>query len=156
MIRRPQVHTRTDTLFPYTTLVRSAIGNAEGRPFMALAVDDRDFTGTRQRYPAAATVDDRRHVAIFERAVDRRFQRRLFGHLRRAAAVEGPPRTLRARLTDRLGRAHADRFAPVHRRTAREITPITGGPHAPLGFPDQPTADLLGKGVVEGKSGAVR
>src|SRR3546814_10732648 len=88
MIRRPQVHTRTDTLFPYTTLVRSAIGNAEGRPFTALAVDDRDFTGTRQRYPAAATVDDRRHVAIFERAVDRRFQRRLFGHLRRARSEE--------------------------------------------------------------------
>src|SRR3546814_18416634 len=104
----------------------------------------------------SSDLDDRRHVAIFERAVDRRFQRRLFGHLRRAADVEGPHRTLRARLTDRLGRDHADRFAHVHRRTPRAIPPITGGPHAPLGFPDQPTADLLGKGVVEGKSGAVR
>src|SRR3546814_6050049 len=90
----------------------------------------------------SSDLDDRRHVAIFERAVDRRFQRRLFGHLRRAADVEGPHRKLRARLTDRLGRDHADRFAHVHRRTAREITPITGGAHARLGFADQRTADL--------------
>src|SRR3546814_13151044 len=123
MIRRPQVHTRTDTLFPYTTLVRSAIGNAEGRPFTALAVDDRDFTGTRQRYPAAATVDDRRHVAIFERAVDRSFQRRLFGHLRRAADVEGPHRKLRARLRSeerRVGKGCVStcstRWSPDHKK----------------------------------------
>src|SRR3546814_18222588 len=29
MIRRPPISTRTDTLFPYTTLFRSAGGNAE-------------------------------------------------------------------------------------------------------------------------------
>src|SRR3546814_14661079 len=32
MIRRPPRSTRTDTLFPYTTLFRSAVQEAHGRP----------------------------------------------------------------------------------------------------------------------------
>src|SRR3546814_969854 len=33
MIRRPPRSTRTDTLFPYTTLFRSRLGDAKVRPF---------------------------------------------------------------------------------------------------------------------------
>src|SRR3546814_13906378 len=40
MIRRPPRSTRTDTLFPYTTLFRSVVHHAEGVPHVALMVDE--------------------------------------------------------------------------------------------------------------------
>src|SRR3546814_17432460 len=49
MIRRPPRSTRTDTLFPYTTLFRSLSGRLEGRPGPATAGADARavvFTGT--------------------------------------------------------------------------------------------------------------
>src|SRR5690606_36722735 len=49
------------------------IGQLVGRALAAFAVDDRDLARTRQRQTAAALVDDRRHVAIFDRAVRNRF-----------------------------------------------------------------------------------
>src|SRR3546814_17915247 len=70
---------------------------------------------------ATALVDDRLHVAIFDRAVGDGLQVRLLVDLRRAADVEGPPRELRARLADRLGGDHADRLADVPRRAARKV-----------------------------------
>src|SRR5690606_25661506 len=62
--------------------------------------------------------------------------------LRSAADVEGPHGQLRARLTDRLRRDHADRFADVDRRTAREVTAVALGANALLRLADQRTADL--------------
>src|SRR3546814_13531913 len=70
---------------------------------------------------ATALVDDRLHVAIFDRAVGDGLQVRPLVDLRRAADVEGPHRELRARLADRLGGDHADRPHAVHRRAARTV-----------------------------------
>src|SRR3546814_5525251 len=42
MIRRPPRSTRTDTLFPYTTLFRSIEGRADDGGIFAQAVDMRD------------------------------------------------------------------------------------------------------------------
>src|SRR3546814_6071686 len=41
MIRRPPRSTRTDTLFPYTTLFRSRIRSASGRRFMRASAGGR-------------------------------------------------------------------------------------------------------------------
>lgn len=60
------------------------IGQLVRRTFPAFAIDDRDFTRARQRQTATALVDDRRHVAIFDRAVGDRFEVRLLVDLRRA------------------------------------------------------------------------
>ncbi len=49
--------------------------------------------------------------------------------LRRATDVEGPHGQLGARLTDRLGRDDADRFADVH-RTARQVAAVAVGADA--------------------------
>src|SRR3546814_19809623 len=40
MIRRPPRSTRTDTLFPYTTLFRSLVGRAQHAEHVALALAD--------------------------------------------------------------------------------------------------------------------
>src|SRR3546814_15172633 len=65
MIRRPPRSTRTDTLFPYTTLFRSVIGDNPGAPCGAFAPADRrrqlplprarcaEHPGCRVRPPAA-------------------------------------------------------------------------------------------------------
>src|SRR3546814_19507991 len=45
MIRRPTRYTRTDTLFPYTTLFRSGDGHAGQRPLAAEALVDRHQPG---------------------------------------------------------------------------------------------------------------
>src|SRR3546814_954065 len=42
MIRRPPRSTRTDTLFPYTTLFRSVLAARIGRPVKVVAVSARD------------------------------------------------------------------------------------------------------------------
>src|SRR3546814_2335832 len=42
MLRRPPRSTRTDTLFPYTTLFRSALGDHLGRAHVAGVVLERD------------------------------------------------------------------------------------------------------------------
>src|SRR3546814_3477483 len=50
MIRRPPRSTRTDTLFPYTTLFRSVVGQRADR-------DQPVGTGLRQRHEHAETRD---------------------------------------------------------------------------------------------------
>src|SRR3546814_3953663 len=58
MIRRPPRSTRTDTLFPYTTLFRSAelkIAHAEGKPYFLLA-GYKDKTNVK---PTAASATDK-------------------------------------------------------------------------------------------------
>src|SRR5262249_37176208 len=57
-------------------------------------------------------------------AVVRRLDLRRTGNLRRTADVEGAHGELGARLADRLRRDHADRFADVDRRTAREVAAV--------------------------------
>src|SRR3546814_8161566 len=50
MIPRPPRSTRTDTLFPYTTLFRSR-GHEEHRRHLRLSVADTDERGPRRRHP---------------------------------------------------------------------------------------------------------
>src|SRR3546814_3996562 len=67
MIRRPPRSTRTDTLFPYTTLFRSILGVAAERPFVADAVLDVIHRRTPEReigVPEIFGVARRRHVGI--------------------------------------------------------------------------------------------
>src|SRR3546814_4534068 len=76
MIRRPPRSTRTDTLFPYTTLFRSVVrGSAPERR----AADHRPHRpaapGARRRRPARARPADLRRRDV---------------HARRAAALRGP------------------------------------------------------------------
>src|SRR3546814_14805534 len=56
MIRRPPRSTRTDTLFPYTTLFRSSPGN-----------EQREFWGSA----AAGTRGSRNHAGVSDSVVDR-------------------------------------------------------------------------------------
>src|SRR3546814_11839616 len=59
MIRRPPRSTRTDTLFPYTTLFRSATGPPRRRsfaPFVDESLQDGVFT---EREPLAYTLHSR-------------------------------------------------------------------------------------------------
>src|SRR3546814_8295867 len=63
MIRRPPRSTRTDTLFPYTTLFRSAVGGLQRGGRYAVAVGDRRAE-RHQRHPvgrehACEPLDDR-------------------------------------------------------------------------------------------------
>src|SRR3546814_9352137 len=51
MIRRPPRSTRTDTLFPYTTLFRSEVGRQGGAQSPAVPVDDDDSSSHASRYP---------------------------------------------------------------------------------------------------------
>src|SRR3546814_16480112 len=46
MIRRPPRSTRTDTLFPYTTLFRSAGGKSDARPAPARQATSKQATAT--------------------------------------------------------------------------------------------------------------
>src|SRR3546814_15280706 len=57
MIRRPPRSTRTDTLFPYTTLFRSGLscgGGGRGWPVGAFRVGERDFQAGEQGGEGAA------------------------------------------------------------------------------------------------------
>src|SRR3546814_15340230 len=58
MIRRPPRSTRTDTLFPYTTLVRSQ-DNEEQRRRRKADDDRREDQGLRQRIGVARGIADR-------------------------------------------------------------------------------------------------
>ena len=119
-----------------------AVRHAVRRKLAPVHVEDRDLARARQRQVPPARVDDRRHVAELDGAVDRRLEVRLLVELRRAADVEGPHRQLGARLADRLGGDHSDRFADVYRRTAGEVTSVALGADALLRRADQRRADL--------------
>src|SRR3546814_4519400 len=78
MIRRPPRSTRTDTLFPYTTLFRSA-GDADGGdrhrhrcpPRMVAASAGRSGSGLRPD-PGLSVADDARQRSDHDRAARRR------------------------------------------------------------------------------------
>src|SRR3546814_2808300 len=59
MIRRPPRSTRTDTLFPYTTLVRSQQAVAELRLEAAAQRGEVDLFGHRLRIPRLRGIADR-------------------------------------------------------------------------------------------------
>src|SRR3546814_11680548 len=83
MIRRPPRSTRTDTLFPYTTLFRSILGVAAERPFVADAVLDVIHRRTPEReigVPEIFGVARRRHVGIGRRPARRERQRLVRDH----------------------------------------------------------------------------
>src|SRR5690606_24241635 len=131
-------------LFAVLVHDRRALRQLVGRTLAALAVDDRDFARTRQRQAATALVDNRRHVAIFDRAVRDGLEVRLLVDLRRAADVEGPHRQLRAGLTDRLGGDDAHGLADVHRRAACKVAAVAFGADPHRRFADERAADLDG------------
>src|SRR3546814_17074152 len=71
MIRRPPIPTRTDTLFPYTTLFRSD-GASAGRAQLLDPLDEQ-----RRPETAAAAVDPDRERPVRLAAVDRRLDQRV-------------------------------------------------------------------------------
>src|SRR3546814_8612779 len=78
MIRRPPRSTRTDTLFPYTTLFRSA--GAAGRQHHGLrteAVDAAVLEAQRDDAPARPVLHDQVEREIFDEEVRVIFQRLL-------------------------------------------------------------------------------
>ena len=112
------------------------------RALATVIVDDRQLARPRHRDATPARIDDRRQLAIFDRAVRHRLEVRGLVELGGAADVEGPHRQLRARLTDRLRGDDADRLADVDRRAAGEIAPVAGGADAADALADQRRADL--------------
>src|SRR3546814_19113942 len=135
MIRRPPRSTRTDTLFPYTTLFRSlrdaAVVEAED------AVDAAEAVGRHQpvdrkarpRFPVAGDADGQQHRIIAEAGEP-------IGRLAIAAAIFGRELAIKT-----VG--HAGEPGPAHRPAAAQRG---------VGVP-QFGAER--KSVVEGKSGSV-
>src|SRR3546814_14062736 len=77
MVRRPPISTRTDTLFPYTTLFRSLRREARCARFgfagparravqriLAPEIDERSDQAARGRHAAAALEQPAHHLAI--------------------------------------------------------------------------------------------
>src|SRR3546814_7137168 len=69
MIRRPPISTRTDTLFPYTTLVRSRRGTCA--PAGRTAPPGGHPTAATEHVVHAQQPEHRRHAQTVERAGDR-------------------------------------------------------------------------------------
>src|SRR3546814_5995255 len=119
MIRRPPRSTRTDTLFPYTTLFRSA----SQRPAIAAAKIRKDRDGRARRIPP----DDR---AILRQARERK-RSRLGGTCRPLEPCRCC-RQLLARLLLAAGgkrvcpRGGADQHVGVHLEQARRRYVLTG------------------------------
>src|SRR3546814_11908357 len=67
MIRRPPRSTRTDTLFPYTTLFRSKVGQAEQR----IAVGIKLGREPCRRADRVEESDDRKRVGFGEAILER-------------------------------------------------------------------------------------
>src|SRR3546814_16949237 len=67
MIRRPPRSTRTDTLFPYTTLFRSPVGGdvaAQGRDLVPVAAGDRGDGRRVERHTVDAADEDRKSTRL--------------------------------------------------------------------------------------------
>src|SRR3546814_14496662 len=62
MIRRPPRSTRTDTLFPYTTLFRSAPPSPTDPDVQPAMLGDRAAVGGAQQYRRGLRLDQRRPV----------------------------------------------------------------------------------------------
>src|SRR3546814_5803068 len=75
MIRRPPISTRTDTLFPYTTLFRSPIWQAQHRE----DVEGREPRASRGRHLGLWPAVDERHLRCVQGADPRHRLRRQCG-----------------------------------------------------------------------------
>src|SRR3546814_1999997 len=76
MIRRPPGSTRTDTLFPYTTLCRSGVGGGGAlrrhhhrRAHQPRTRIDGEFIGARER-PSGRAADDHLSIAALRAHID--------------------------------------------------------------------------------------
>src|SRR3546814_16667909 len=76
MIRRPPRSTRTDTLFPYTTLFRSFNVEKDNRPFV-VAAGNGTITALGTSFDVGLARDERVTVQLFEGSVDVRVRRDL-------------------------------------------------------------------------------
>ncbi len=112
------------------------------RAFAPLGIDDRKLARPAQHDAAAALVDDDADVTILDRPVGRCFQVRLLVDLCGAPDMERAHGQLRARLTNRLRRDDAHRFANVYRRAACQIAAIAFRADPDLGFAHQRRADF--------------
>ena len=119
-----------------------AVLHAMHRAIGAVRPDDDDGDVARHHHELAVRIAREVTVADLHHAVEVRLDEALVRDLRRAADVERAHGELRARLADRLRRDHADRFAHVHRRAAREIAPVALAADAVLGLAGQHRADL--------------
>src|SRR3546814_15763161 len=114
MIRRPPRSTRTDTLFPYTTLFRSCPppkpSNPQNRPTRRIGIKTNGFRMERlgRRVPPAAARLPRRYAA-------RSLARRLCAEGARLARDDGVRERLRAE-TGRCRPAHAQLAPGIRRR----------------------------------------
>ena len=138
---------------------RTCVGIPLGETLAALnlvAIIDKDASNRRQRAARSVPrrvvmrmmiamlrpIDDEnaigvaQHVAVLDldRTFVRCFQERLVDHVRRTTKVERTHGQLRARLTDRLSRDNADRFAHVDRRTTGQIAAVADAADAGTGF----------------------
>src|SRR3546814_19851450 len=108
MIRRPPRSTRTDTLFPYTTLFRSQLGESLPPLASRLIVHRRGEIGLKIERAAVGNVAlkhqpgtaQRKAASVRDRAVLHRTQA---GHARRRAIVTGPEGIV-AQLGHEMGR----------------------------------------------------
>src|SRR3546814_3750435 len=67
MIRRPPISTRTDTLFPYTTLFRSLSAHRDRGVEELVGVEGLDVDGVRIRLADAAGLDQERDEVVEDR-----------------------------------------------------------------------------------------
>src|SRR3546814_12790829 len=124
MIRRPPRSTRSDTLFPYTTLFRSAEGEAfGGRPvehFAVLLVGEHRAARvdhTAQRLVSVDVGGDRRQRAAdrieqFFRNARRDVAARMFGFGQRIASLPRPGETVSLVFDFGLRRLHTPLTPP--------------------------------------------
>src|SRR5690606_29523661 len=112
----------------------------------AIRIDDRKRDAAAHHHQIAFRVPGRRaNELILALQLDRAFEVRLdeglLVDLRRAADVERAHGELRTRLTDRLRRDDADRFAHVDGRAAGKIATIAGAADAVLGLAGEHRTD---------------
>ena len=118
-----------------------AILNLVNGPLAAFFVLEHNFKVTAHDHQAALAVGNHIAVSDADRGIEFRFDRGSFADRRRAANVEGPHGQLVARLADRLGSNHADRFTDVDRRPTGQIAAVTFAADAASGFAGQDRTD---------------
>src|SRR3546814_21108872 len=126
MIRRPPRSTRTDTLFPYTTLFRSGVG---GRPAAPAHHLDRAFPGLPDRHAGAVHGDaaaGRRRIGA-----DRDDLRKPLHARARTGPHGGGPRPQRPPGRGPRGRPAGPRASPGARPAPLQPPPPPPTPGAP-------------------------
>src|SRR3546814_5531535 len=128
MIRRPPRSTRTDTLFPYTTLFRSPALHPSGRrndrdrPDLAPAALFEEQRNVEHDEIARAVAGEEAFLRLSDRRVNDRFQRREFMGIAEHARAEFLP--VDAVRAGGSGKARLDRG---DERDARPLQPVDLG-----------------------------